>query len=135
MRMIATGALLISVATLFGCGDQLPMTQAKLVEALTKGNIALSDVQTPPRDPSSPLPNSYQERFSFALPSVAPKGGQAFICAEKAHCDAIYAYFDALKGLAGPYLYRSKDGLVVVQLNSGLQPDAVAPVKAVVEGL
>lgn len=135
MKKIATYALLISFATLFGCGGQEPMTQAKLVDALTKGNVALSDVQTPSRDPSSPLPNSYKERFSFALPSVVPKGGQAFICAEKAHCDAIYAYFDAVKGLAGPYLYRSKDGLVVIQLNSGLQPDAAAPVKAVVERL
>lgn len=135
-KKIAIGSFLISAVALFSaCSSKEPVTQATLVAALTKGSVPLSDLQNPPRDPSSPLPNSYSERFSFALPSVAPKGGQAFICAEKAHCDAIYAYFYALKALAGPYLYRSKDGLVVVQLNSGLQPDAAAPVKTVVEGL
>lgn len=135
MKKIATYTLLVSAAALFGCGEKQPITQAALVEALTKGNIPLSDVQTPPRDPSSPLPNSYKERFTFALPSVAPKGGQAFICEEKSHCDAIYSYLDALKVLAGPYLYRSKDGLVVLQLNSGLTPDIAEPVKVLVEGL
>lgn len=135
MKKIATYTLLISAAALFGCGEKQPITQAELVDALTKGNIPLSDVQTPPRDSSSPLPNSYKERFTFALPSVAPKGGQVFICAEKIHCDAIYAYFDALKGLAGSYLYRSRDGVVVVQLNSGLQPDEATQVKAIVDSL
>jgi hypothetical protein len=135
MRKIATCALLVSAAALFGCAEREPISQAKLLDALTKGGVQLSEVQTPPRDPSSPLPNSYSERFTFALPSVAPKGGQAFICTEKAHCDAIYAYFDALKALAGPYIYRSKDGLVVFQLNSGLQPNEASSVKAVIESL
>lgn len=92
LKKIATSSLLISAVTLFSaCGSKKPITQATLVEALSKGAVPLSDVQNPPRDPSSPLPNSYSQRFSFALPPVAPKGGQAFICAEKAHCDAIYA--------------------------------------------
>lgn len=136
IKKIATCALLVSISLVFtACADKEPMSQAKVLDALTKGGVPFSDVQNPPRDPSSPLPNSYKDRFTFALPSVAPKGGQVFICAEKAHCDAIYAYFDALKALAGPYLYRSKDGLVIVQLNSGLTPDTADPVKAALEGL
>lgn len=136
IKKIAIGALLASVSLVFtACADKEPMSQTKVLDALTKGGVPFSDVQNPPRVPSSPLPNSYKDRFTFALPSVAPKGGQAFICTEKTHCDAIYVYFDALKALAGPYLYRSKDGLVVFQLNSGLAPDEAAPVKVVVEGL
>ncbi len=46
-----------------------------------------------------------------------------FVCDTKKNCDAIYAYFDALKGLAGPYLYQSPGGMVVVQMNSGLMPE------------
>lgn len=135
MKKVALSAVLISVAALFGCSSKAPPTQASILAALQAKGVQVSDVQNPPRDPSSPLPNSYKEHFSFALPSVAPKGGQVFICAEKSHCDAIYAYFDALKALAGPYLYRSKDGLAVAQLNSGLTPDAAEPVKAALEGL
>lgn len=31
-----------------------------------------------------------------------------------------FAYFDALKNIAGPYLYQSPNGKVVLQLNAGL---------------
>ncbi|MGQ0287139.1 hypothetical protein ACT2CV_08045 [Pasteurellaceae bacterium 22721_9_1] len=65
----------------------------------------------------------FKERFAFSIPEVAPKGGQAFICGEKMHCDPVYAYFNALKDLAGPYLYQSPNGKVVIQLNSGLTPE------------
>lgn len=135
MKKVALSAVLISVAALFGCSSKAPPTQASILAALQAKGVQVSDVQNPPRDPSSPLPNSYKEHFSFALPSVAPKGGQVFICAEKSHCDAIYAYFDALKALAGPYLYRSKDGLVVAQLNSGLTPDAAVKIGNVIDGI
>jgi hypothetical protein len=57
------------------------------------------------------------------------------VCDSKQNCDALYAYFDALKSLAGPYLYQSSDGRVVVQMNSGLTPDEAAKYEAAVKNL
>lgn len=84
---------------------------------------------------SVPAPRSFISRQVFTLASVAPKGGQVFICDSKKNCDAIYAYYDALKALAGPYTYQSDSGLVVVQLNKGLSPDEAAKFARVVKGL
>ncbi|WP_304351072.1 hypothetical protein [Comamonas testosteroni] len=128
-------ALAVVATALTGCSNSEPMTGDKVIAALKAANISVSNVQKPARDPSSPMPNSYSDRVSFALPSVAPKGGQVFVCDKKEYCDAIFTYFDALKALAGPYLFRSKDGLVVAQLNSGLQPTDVEPVRKVIESL
>jgi hypothetical protein len=66
---------------------------------------------------------------------VGDKGGQYFICDTKQNCDAIFAYYDALKALAGPYTYQSGSGLVVVQLNSELTPDAAAKVADALKGV
>jgi hypothetical protein len=63
------------------------------------------------------------------------RGGQFFICDTKQNCDAIFAYFDALKALAGPYLYQSPSGTVVVQLNSGLSPEEAFKYEAAVKAL
>jgi hypothetical protein len=77
-------------------------------------------------------PQSYTSHADFV---IGDKGGQYFICDTKRNCDAIYAYFDALKALAGPYTYRSGGGLVVVQLNSELAPDAAAKIEAAIKGM
>ena len=81
------------------------------------------------------MPNSASAHYVFEVPSVAPKGGQVFVCSTKQNCDAIYAYFDALKALAGPYLYRSPSGAVVAQLNSGLDAATADTFKAAIEKL
>ncbi|MCF6758272.1 hypothetical protein L3X14_16970 [Pseudomonas balearica] len=125
----------LAAIALAGCGQPEPVTGDKLLSALKDGGVEYSNVQHPERNPSSPVPNSYKEHLVLTLPSIAPKGGQFFICDKKEYCDALYSYFDALKGLAGPYLYRSKDGLVVAQLNSGLQTQAAEQVQGVIEAL
>lgn len=122
-------------AALAACSQPDPMTADRLLAALKAAGIQYSNPTQPPRDSASPLPNSYKERVAVTLPSVAPKGGQFFICEKQEYCDAIYRYFDALKGFAGPYLYRSKSGLVVAQLNRGLEPQAAEQVKAVIESI
>jgi hypothetical protein len=125
----------VTLSTLIGCSQPEPITSDKLLTVLKASGVEYSNVQLPERNPSSPVPNSYKEHLVLTLPSVAPKGGQFFICEKREYCDALFAYFDALKGLAGPYLYRSKDGLVVAQLNSGLEPKAAEQVQTVVESL
>ena len=117
--------LLVLTTALFAlsaCADEKP-TQESLVSAMQASGVEINDVRALERDPNSPLPHSFTTNFAFSIPEVAPKGGQAFICEEKKLCDPLYAYFDALKGLGGPYYYQSSKGLVVLQLNKGLTPE------------
>jgi hypothetical protein len=79
-----------------------------------------------------PVPATYTGHADFA---IGDRSGQAFVCATKRDCDAIYAYFDALRLLAGPYLYQSAGGTVVVQLNSELDASTAGKVEQVVRGL
>lgn len=130
------GVLLVAVV-LVACGSApaSAVTAQGVIDAANAAGLGLADVQAEERNPDSPLPNSYTERLGFAIPEVAPEGGQVFVCDTKQNCDAIFAYFDALKALAGPYLYQSADGRVVAQLNSGLTPETAAKFEAVIKAL
>ena len=124
----------IFVSVLVACGSE-PLTAQAVIDKFNQAGLDVRDVQIETRDPDSPLPNSFKERLSFSIPEVAPKGGQIFVCDTKKNCDAIYAYFDALKGLAGPYLYQSTNGRVVIQLNSGLTPETAAKFENILKSL
>lgn len=99
--------------------DGLP----SIIRAFLAEGIKLSGVTLDQPNPDSPLPKSYDQNWGFIDDDLANgKGGQIFMCSKKSYCDSIYAYFDALKGLAGPYLFRNVDGRIVAQLNSGHTP-------------
>src|SRR5690349_21613714 len=113
--------IIIVAVFLVACGGAAPpsaVSGQSVIDAWNTAGLEVTDVQTPERDPESPVPNSYQERVTFTIGEVAPDGGQVFVCDTKQNCDAIFAYFEALTALAGPYLYQSPDGRVVAQLNS-----------------
>lgn len=100
--------------------EESPHPKSDLVfVALSKAGIEVKDLKVQKHEEGSPLPNVYVENVSFSLESVAPKGGQIFICTKKKYVEAIAAHYEPHKALA-PYLFRSKDGLVYAQLNSGL---------------
>lgn len=125
----------ITLITLFlvTCGGAPAVTTAQVSTALTAaGATNIHDEQL---GADVPVPKSYIAHQAFEIASVAPKGGQFFVCDTKKNCDAIYAYFDALKALAGPYIYQSPSGTVVAQLNSGLSPDEAAKFEAAIKGL
>lgn len=99
--------------------DGLP----NIIKAFRAEGIKLSGVTLDQPNPDSPLPKSYDQNWYFVDDDLANgKGGQIFMCSKKSYCDSIYAYFDALKGLAGPYLFRNADGTIIAQLNSGHTP-------------
>ncbi|PDV97155.1 hypothetical protein [Candidatus Chloroploca asiatica] len=124
--LIAVFATLIILLSACGSTPASTLTAQAVVDSFNTAGLGLSDVVAPERNPSAPLPNSYTERLVFTIAEVSPNGGQVFVCATKQNCDAIYAYYEALVALAGPYLYQSPNGLVVVQLNSGLAPETAA---------
>lgn len=103
--------------------NDTPSQGSAVLAALVNAQTGMFNFEYLDRQSDSLMPQSFDERISFTLPEVSPKGGQIFVCSKKKNCDAIFAYFDALKGMAGPYLYRNKDGRVVAQLNSRLKPD------------
>ncbi len=81
-------------------------------------------------------PRSFMERQVFEIPSLGGgKGGQFFICDTKRNSDAIFAYYDAFKALAGPYVYQSPSGTVVVQLNNELKPDEATKYEQAISSL
>ena len=129
----------ILVTLLTACGSSpsasTSLTAQNVIDKFNAAGLDVKDVQPGNRDPDSPLPNSYKENLTFSIPEVAPQGGQVFVCDTKKNCDALYAYFDALKALAGPYLYQSPSGIVVVQLNSGLKPETGAKFEEVIKSL
>lgn len=118
---------------LMACGGAPAPSIDQVSAALTAAGA--TDIHDEPLDAGAPVPRSFTAHRVFTLAPVAPKGGQYFVCDTARNCDAIYAYFDALKALAGPYTYRAKSGLVVVQLNSGLTPEQAAPFERAMEGL
>lgn len=127
--------LLVLLFVLSACGSVAAApTGQGVLDAFTAAGISVTNVRPNTLDPSSPVPRSFTENLAFEAPGLAPagKGGQVFICDTKKNCDALYAYFDALKALAGPYLYQNPGGRVVVQLNSGMTPDAAAKFEKVV---
>lgn len=127
---------LIILLVLTACGGAPgPPTAQSVVDAIEASGVGLSDVNAPEREPDSPLPNSYDEHLQFTMDEVAPKGGSVYVCKTKQNCDALYAYFDMFRGLVGPYLFQSKDGTVVVQLNSGLSAETGAKVAAAIAEL
>lgn len=129
--------VILACLALVACGGtSAPPSAQSVLDAFKAAGLVVNNPQAPARDATSPLPNTYKERMTFEVPGAhAGKGGQVFTCDTKKNCDALYAYFDALKGLAGPYLYQSPSGLVVAQMNSGLTPDVAAKYEAVIKAL
>ena len=119
---------LLILSVLVACGGAPAPTPATVEAALTAaGGSAFARGRI-----DGPVPQSYTDHADFM---IGDKGGQYFICQDKDGCDALFAYYDALQFLAGPYLYRNQSGTVVVQLNSGLLPDEAAKYKDAVERL
>ena len=125
----------LAIVLLVSCAPSAPLTGKTVTDAFTKAGIVVTDVKPEERKADSPLPNSYTERLQFIIPRIAPKGGQLFVCDTKKNCDALFAYFDALKALAGPYTYQSDGGRVVIQLNDSLTPQEGAAFQAAITPL
>jgi hypothetical protein len=124
------------VSILTACGSSPTLVTAEsVIDKFKNAGLEVNNVQPGVRQPDTPLPNSYKEHLTFSLPEVDPRGGQIFVCDTKQNCDAIFAYFEALQALAGPYRYQSPNGTVVVQLNDGVKPETGAKFEAVVKSL
>lgn len=137
MRLRSLASMLGLAVILSACGGvtAAPPTAQGVINQFKAAGIDVGNVTTPEAIPNSPLPQSFKEHLVFTVPRLGDKGGQVFVCDTKQNCDGIFAYFDTLKGLAGPYLYQSAGGTVVAQLNSGLTPDEAAKFEQVVEGI
>ena len=125
---------IIAVALLVSCGGaRTSVTGQAVMDKIKAAGITVAPDK--PASGGDSIPKTYLERQVFVIDSIAPAGGQIFVCDTKKNCDAIYAYFDALKALAGPYLYQSPSGTVVAQLNDGLAPTEATKFDEVIKSL
>jgi hypothetical protein len=135
MRSIGIAILLAALLGACGGAPTASVTAQGVIDRLAAAGVEVTGVQPGTREADSPLPNSYTEHLTFTIPSLGDRGGQVFVCSTKQNCDALYAYFDALKSLGGPYYYQSPSGTVVMQLNNALTPDAAAQFESVMKAL
>ena len=124
--------VLLTALLLTACSPSAPPTAQDVLAKITESGVQINDITPGTRDPNSPLPNSYQEHYVFSIPEIAPKGGQIFICDTSKNCDALYAYFESLSALGGPYYYQSPNGLIVAQLNSGLSANTAGQIESII---
>lgn len=122
--------ILLLTLLLVACGGAAPLTTSDVANRFTAAGLEVSGIDNTPL--TAPVPKSYSAHVRF---TVTGERAQIFICDTKRNCDAIYAYFDALKGLGGPYYYQSSSGTVVVQMSSQLPADVASKYEAVVRGL
>lgn len=135
-RNLVIMLVVVSMLVLPACGSKkADLTAQEVIDKFNEASLDVQDVKAGERSADSLLPNSYKEQLEFSIPEVAPKGGQVFTCDTKKNCDALYEYFDALKGIGGPYYYQSPNGKVVAQLNSGLSAETAAKFEVVVNAL
>ena len=130
-RLIASGLVLFLLAACEGSATPTAVTTQRVAQVLQTAGATNVHDQALPRD--TPMPRGFTGHKAFEIASIAPKGGQFFICQTKPDCDAVFAYFDALKGQVGPYLYQSPNGTAVVLLDSGLAPGEAAKYEAAVK--
>lgn len=137
MRHLHHFVFALTLVVLVACGGTpaTALTAEQVVERLTAAGLQVADVKPNSVAADGPVPKSFTSQASFSISEVAPSGGQVFVCDTKQNCDAIFAYYDALKALAGPYLYQSPSGTVVAQLNSGLTPETAAKYEAAIKAL
>jgi hypothetical protein len=137
--MVRRSGIISVVLFLVACGGAPAATPTaqSVIDAFKAAGVNVTNIKPNDLDAQAPVPRSFKDQAGFELPDIAPAGtgGQVFVCDTKKNCDAIYAYYDALKALAGPYLYQSPDGRVIAQLNSGLKPDDAAKLEAVITGM
>ena len=124
---------LLPLLLIASCGAQpTPIRSALEIAAsfqlLGAKNARATDV---PKD--APIPRSFDSHAVFDIPEANGKTGQVFTCENKKNCDALVKYFEALAGLAGPWLYQSKGGRVVVQLSSQTPAEVAARYAATVQ--
>lgn len=105
-----------------------------VLSAFESAGIQVRDVDRAPHiEAESPLPRSFRQHAAWNDALLGDSGGQLFICDSPDLCAALSAYFQMFVGMAGPYIYTSPSGLVVVQLNSGFTPDQAARYRTVLD--
>jgi hypothetical protein len=94
--------------------------------------LGVTDVRPLARDPQSVAPNTASDGREFAIPSIAPKGGQVQVFAEPGDLAAMQAWFARFPDLA-PYVYVK--GNALVQLNNTLPQAEAEKYRLAVEAL
>jgi hypothetical protein len=94
--------------------------------------LGITDVKTGARSPQDQSPNTATARREFAIPSIAPKGGQVLLFDTALDVLGMQSYFARFPDLA-PYVYVK--GNALLQLDSGLPKAEAEKYRAALESL
>lgn len=137
-------SLLVLVAILLtACGASTPEPTATptplgaqvVIDAFVAAGLEVSEAEPAGRPEAMPDIYQFQERMTFTIAEVAPKGGHVFTCELRPHCDLLMEFYKAFETLGGPHYYQSPNGLVVAQLNNGLTTETAEKFEQVIKGL
>lgn len=133
MKLFLLPIVACLVASAFAKEAPLPPNVQDLVNKLQAAGCEFENVElNMERSNGSVLPNCWNDRLVFTIKSIAPKGGQIFFTSRSSYGESIAAHYLSYPALVGPYVYRSKDGKIVAQLNSGLTPAQAEKFEAVI---
>lgn len=138
MSRVIVPLVSLALVALVACGGPSPTatpafpryTAAQVLARLTP--LGIANVQTVTRDPNSVAPNTYTDSREFAIPSIAPKGGQLLLFASAADVAGMQAWFARFPDLA-PYVYVK--GNALLQLNNTLPKAEAERYRAALESL
>jgi len=96
-------------------------------------NAGATNIKQQERETESMRSNAFREAYDFEISEVSPKGGQVIFFDDPSHGESMFAYYDALKAIAGPYLYITADNTILLQMNSGLKPETAKKFAKILE--
>jgi hypothetical protein len=126
------------LVALVACGTPAPTatptfrryTADEVTKALAP--LGITDVRHTPRGPDVQSPNTATDQRDFAIPSIAPKGGQLLLFGSPADVAGMRAWYARFPDLA-PYVYVN--GNALLQLNSTLPKAEAEKFRAALEAM
>jgi hypothetical protein len=91
----------------------------KILQQFVKNGVPIIQAKRVKKNPKELLPTTFDQHYRFIDKTLKNnKGGQIFVCLSKTDCNPVYDYFKNIGAFAGPYLYRSQGGRIVLLLDS-----------------
>ena len=132
LRAFAGFLLLISTLLISACGANQPTaipfgtySAQNVIDALQAAGLDLQNIQRA-MQVGRDAPTTYNDRYIFEIPSIAPQGGQILIFSSDANMQAWRDYIELLRQdrvTRRDVVYVYENANVMVQVNSNLPVD------------
>jgi len=131
--------LIVVTLVLCGCRSNSPPEIESIAKELVALDIGIGHFRRVGVESAFMPANSYRESVVFSIGERAPEG-RIYICADRYGCSMVVDTLNVVRPFSmgayhtrGPYLYRSRSGLVVVTLDGRVQSGTAAKIEAVIK--